>query len=108
MNHNPCGLSTEPAAEDDQKVKRPPIVGAKLLLWLIGDAGAMRNGDGQTAAHVGIRNSGKTVETLGEVMIRIERHLVEGARAGTAETGCGRAGRRNTEVVLHAADTRRK
>ena len=44
--------------------------------------------------------SGKNVETLGEVMIRIERHLVERARAGTAETGCDRAGRRNTEVVL--------
>src|ERR1700689_5890577 len=60
----------------------------------------MRNGDGQTAVHVGIRNSGKTVETLGEVTIRIERPLVEGARAGTAETGFGRAGRRKTEVVL--------
>jgi len=36
---------------------------------VIGDAGAMRNGDGQTAAHVGIRNSGKTVETLSEVMV---------------------------------------
>jgi len=60
----------------------------------------MRNGDGQPAAHVGIRNSGKTVETLGEVMIHIKRPLVEGARAGTAETGCGRAGRRKTEVVL--------
>jgi hypothetical protein len=66
----------------------------------IGDAGAMRNGDGQTAGYVGIRNSDKTVETLGEVMIRIERPLVEGARAGSAETGCGRAGRRNTEVAL--------
>ena len=47
----------------------------------------MRNGDGQTAAHPGIRNSGKSVETLGEVMIQIERPLVEGARAGSAETG---------------------
>jgi RNA polymerase sigma factor (sigma-70 family) len=42
----------------------------------IGDAGAMRNGDGQTAAYPGIRNSGKTVETLGEVMIHKERPLV--------------------------------
>src|SRR5271169_6183592 len=66
----------------------------------VGDAGAMRNGDGQTAAHVGVRNSGKTVETLGEAMIDIERLLVEVARAGSAETGRGRAGRRNTEVVL--------
>jgi hypothetical protein len=63
-------------------------------------AGAMRNGDGQTAAHVEIGNSHVAVETLREVMIRTERHLVEGARTGTGETGCGRAGRRNTEVVL--------
>ena len=61
----------------------------------------MRNGDGQTAGHEGIRKSGKTVETLREVMIHIERPLVEGAWAGTAETGCDRAGFRNTEVVLH-------
>ena len=47
----------------------------------------MRNGDGQTAAHVGIRNSDKTVETLGEVMIHIKRPLIEGTRAGSAETG---------------------
>lgn len=60
----------------------------------------MRNGDGQTVGHVGIGNSRKNVETLGEVMIRIERHLVEGARTGTAETGGGRAGPRNAEVVL--------
>src|SRR6202050_1114926 len=73
---------------------------SKVAVVVIGDARAMRNGDGQTAAHIGIRNSGKSVETLGEVMIHIERLLVEGARAGTAETGFGRAGRRNTEVVL--------
>jgi hypothetical protein len=48
-----------------------------LAVVVIGDAAAMRNGDGQTVAHVGIRNSGKSVETLGEVMIQIERHLVE-------------------------------
>ena len=47
----------------------------------------MRDGDGQAAAHLGIRNSGKTVETLGEVMIHIERPLVKSARAGTPETG---------------------
>src|SRR5271163_3545391 len=70
-----------------------------VVVVVIGDAGAMRNGDGQTAAHPGIGNSGKTIETLGEVMIQIERPLVEGARAGSAETG-GRAGRRLTEVVL--------
>src|ERR1039457_7516348 len=73
---------------------------SKVIVAVIWDTRAMRNGDGQTAAHVGIRNSGKRVETFGEVMIRIERPLVEGARAGTAETGYGRAGRRNTEVVL--------
>src|SRR5580700_11559654 len=33
-------------------------------------------------------------------MIRIERNLAEGAGAGTAVTGGGRAGGRNTEVVL--------
>ena len=60
----------------------------------------MRNGNAQTAAHVGIRNSSKSVETVGEVMIRIERPLIQGARAGSAETGCRRAGRRNAEVVL--------
>jgi hypothetical protein len=45
---------------------------SKVARVVVGDAGAMRNGDGQTAAHVRIRNSGVTVETLGEVMIRIE------------------------------------
>ncbi len=29
----PCGLSIELAAENDQKVKRPPTVGATLLSW---------------------------------------------------------------------------
>src|SRR5271170_3636643 len=72
--------------------------GSKVVGVVIGDAGTMRNGDGQTAAHPGIRNSGKAVETLGEVMIHIEGPLVEGARAGSAETVCDRAGRRKTEV----------
>src|SRR5580658_6117564 len=66
----------------------------------IGDARAVRNGDIQTAAHGGIRNSGETVETRCEVMIGIERHLVESPCAGTAETGCRRTDRRNTEGVL--------
>jgi hypothetical protein len=35
----------------------------------------VRNGDGQTAADVGIRDAGIGVETFGEVMIRIERNL---------------------------------
>src|SRR5208282_1095559 len=72
---------------------------SNVVVVVIGDAGAVRNGDGQTAADVGIRNAGINVATLGEVMIRIERNLVEGARAGTAETGDGRAGRRNAKVV---------
>ena len=57
---------------------------SKVVSVQIGDAGAMRNGDGQTAGHEGIRKSGKTVETLSEVMIHIERPLVEDAWAGTA------------------------
>src|SRR5271168_2218170 len=73
---------------------------SRVAIVEIGDAGAMRNGDGQTAAHVGIRIPGKSVETLGEVIIHIERKLVEGARAGSPETGGGRAGRRTTEVAL--------
>ena len=47
----------------------------------------MRDGDGQAAAHPGISYSGKTVETLGEVMIHIEGPLVESTRTGTPETG---------------------
>src|SRR5579862_7730677 len=65
---------------------------------LIGNAGAMRNGDGQTALHVGNSNSRKPVETRGEAMVHIERVLVESAGAGSAETGFGRAGRGNTKV----------
>src|ERR1700722_2038961 len=73
---------------------------SNVVVVEIADAGAVRNGDGQTAGDVGIRNAGISVETLGEVMVGIERNLVEGARAGTAETGGGRAGRGNTVVVL--------
>src|SRR4029077_3447824 len=73
---------------------------SNVFVVVIGDAGAVRNGDGRTAANVGIRNSGINVQALGEVMIRIERNLVEVARAGSAETGGGRAGRWNTKVVL--------
>ena len=60
----------------------------------------MGNGDGQTAADVGIRNAGKNVEPLAEVMINIERRLVERARAGCAETGGERAGRGDAKVIL--------
>src|ERR1700684_603937 len=73
---------------------------SKVAVVEIGDAGAMRNGDGQTAGHEGICKSGKSVETLGEVMVEIERPLLEDAGAGTAEAGCDGAGRRNTEGVL--------
>src|SRR5271167_262425 len=89
----------EPAARKRSEGESTPNRWSKVVVGLIGDARPMRNGDGQTAAHPGIRNSGITVETLGEVMIRVERSLVEGARAGSAET-LGRAGRRKTEVVL--------
>src|SRR5271155_713734 len=62
-------------------------------------AGAVRNGDGQTAGDVGIRKSEKSVKALGEVMVGIERALVEGAGAGSTEiSGC--AGLRNAEVIL--------
>src|SRR5580700_5426938 len=60
----------------------------------------MRNGDGETAGHEGIRQSGKTVETFGEVMIHVERPFLEVTRAGTAEPGCGGAGRWHSEVIL--------
>ena len=45
---------------------------SKVAVVEIGDAGAVRNGDGQTAGHEGIRKPGKTVEAFGEVMIRID------------------------------------
>src|SRR5208282_685192 len=73
---------------------------SNVVVVVIGDAGLVRNGDGQTAADVGIRNAGINVETLGEVMIRVERKFVEGARAGTAEASRDRAARGKTKVVL--------
>ena len=42
---------------------------SQVAVMVIGDAGAMRNCYGQTAVHVGIRNSGEAVETLGEAMV---------------------------------------
>src|SRR5580704_11947205 len=76
--------------------RRSDVVGE-----VVRDPGAMGNCDVQAAAHPGICNSGETVETLGEVMVQIERHFVEGARAGTAEVGDGCAGLGITaEVVL--------
>jgi len=45
---------------------------SKVVVVVIGDAGAVWNGDGETAAHVGVRNAGKNVEAPGEVMIRVE------------------------------------
>ena len=95
----PRSVSTEPARKRSE-AETTTDCRSKVVVGVIGNAGAMRNGDGQTAADPGIRNSGKTVETFGEVMIHIERPLIERARAGRAETGRGRAGRRITEVVL--------
>ena len=81
---------------------------SNVVVVVIGDAGAMRNGDGQAAAHVGIRNSGITVETLGEVMIRIERHLVEACPRRKRENQL-RASRSAEHGSRSAAvDTRRK
>jgi len=51
----------------------------------------MRDGDSQTSRDIRIGDAAVDVETLGEVMIRIKRKLVEYARAGTAETGGDRA-----------------
>ena len=45
---------------------------SNVVVVEIGDAGSVRNGDGHTAAHVGIRNSGISVETLREMMINEE------------------------------------
>jgi hypothetical protein len=87
MNHNHVGSRLTPPRKRSEG-ETTTDCRSKVVVVEIGDAGAMRNGDGQTAAHVGIRNSGKTVETLGEVMIRIEGHLVEGARAGTRKSFC--------------------
>src|SRR6202035_3888054 len=72
---------------------------SKVVVRVIGDAGAMRNRNGESAAYPGICNSGKTVETLGEVMIEIKRPFVEGASARGAEIS-GYAGRWDTEGVL--------
>jgi hypothetical protein len=57
----------------------------------IGNAGAVRNGDFQTAGDLGIRNAGINVETFGKVIIRIGRILAERARAGSPPSGVGTA-----------------
>ena len=67
---------------------------------VVGDAGAMRNGDGQASGDVGIGDADKTIEALGEVVIGVDGSFVEGAGAGTAETRSGIAGWRTTEIVL--------
>ena len=87
MSHNLGGLSTEPGASKRSESETTTDCRSTVVVIVIGDAGAVRNSDGQSAAHPGIRNPDKTVETLGEMMIHIERPLVEGARAGSAETG---------------------
>ena len=80
-----CALS--PASVIGSEGEAAPDCWSKVVVGVIGDAGAMRNGDSQTAAHEGICNSGKRVETLGEVMVQVERPLVEATRAGSAEAG---------------------
>jgi len=92
-------VSMRAAARKRSKAEATADRRSKVVVGVIGDARSVRNSDGQTACHPGIRNSSKTIETLGEVMIRIERPLVEGARTGTAEIS-RYAGRRNTEGVL--------
>src|SRR5215472_9454007 len=58
--------------------------GRNVVIVEIGYAGGVRNGDGQTAAHFGIRNSGISVESLGEAVIHVEGPLVEVSPAGSA------------------------
>ena len=94
------GLSRLTPTRKRSEGETPPDCRSKVVVIDVRDAGAMRNGDGQTATHVRVRKSRKTVEALGEVMIRIERHLIKSSRTGTAETRRGRAGLRNSEVVL--------
>ncbi len=65
-----AGLPTEPTQKRSE-AETTTDCRSKVVVGVIGDAGAMRNGDGQTAAHPGIRNSCKTVEALGEVMIHV-------------------------------------
>ena len=74
-----CGVSTESAAERSE-AESTADCRSNVIVVKIGNAGTMRNGDGQAAGHIGTRNSGKSVEALGEMMIYIERSLVEGAR----------------------------
>src|ERR1700683_4101237 len=63
-----CRLPNEPSRKrsegETSTDRRSKVVGV-----VVRDTGAMRNSDVQAAAHVGIRNSGETVETLGEVMV---------------------------------------
>ena len=42
---------------------------SKVVVGVVGDARGMRDRDGESSGYPGICNSGKTVETLGEVMI---------------------------------------
>ena len=74
MSHNPIPIPTPGSRLSTQERSEGETTTdsrSKVVVGVIGDAGAMRNGDGQTAAHPGIRNSCKTVEALGEVMIHV-------------------------------------
>src|ERR1700761_2646356 len=87
LNRNSCWASRlRPPGKRSEGKTTTDYRGA-VVVAVIGHAGSMRDGDGQAAVYVGIRNSRETVETLGEVMIHIERSLVQVARARTAETG---------------------
>jgi len=87
---------------------RPPNCGSKVVVVLIGNARSMRNRDGQTAAHVGIRNSGITVETLGEVMIRIEHTSLRGAQRRNCGNRLWPSRSAECGSRFAVADTRRK
>ena len=68
------GLYAKASTHERKPSERETNTGcrSKVAVVPVGDAGAMRNRDAQTAAHPGIGNSGETVQALGEVMIGIE------------------------------------
>jgi hypothetical protein len=81
--------------------------GSEVVVGVIGDAGFMRNGDGQAAAHPGIRNSGKPIETLGEMTIDIERPSLRVPAQKLWEPAVGSRSEEHGSRFA-AVDTRRK
>ena len=61
MSHNPCWAVDSAAVRKRSEREANTHRRSKVVVGEKGDAGAMRNGDGQTAAHPRIGNSGKTV-----------------------------------------------